>query len=86
MKAVIHLCAQEERAMLLDVWRKFEANLGTENAENLRNVESKLPRKIKKRRKIPTEDGVSVCLSRGYGGFNVLCLGFAVRCGLGGVL
>ena len=50
---------KEERLMLLEGWKAFELANGTE--ENLEAVQEKMPRKIKKRKKIETADGVSQC-------------------------
>ena len=47
---------KEERVMLLEAWRDFEKQNGDE--ESLKVVEDKMPRRIKKRRKMVSEDGV----------------------------
>lgn len=49
---------KEERVMLLEAWRDFEKQNGDE--ESLKVVEDKMPRRIKKRRKMVSEDGVSI--------------------------
>ncbi|XP_076095734.1 crooked neck-like protein 1 [Mytilus galloprovincialis] len=46
---------KEERLMLLESWQEFEADNGDE--ETRKNVDKLMPQKIKKRRKIQTEDG-----------------------------
>ena len=48
---------KEERLMLLEGWKAFEYANG--NDENIKTVLEKMPRKIKKRKKIETADGVS---------------------------
>ena len=45
----------EERVMLLEAWRDFEKEQG--DGTSLEQVRSKLPRRIKKRRKVYREDG-----------------------------
>lgn len=47
---------KEERLMLLEGWKAFEYEHGT--PETRKAVEEKLPKRIKKRRKIETADGV----------------------------
>eukprot|EP01006_Ploeotia_vitrea_P032253 TRINITY_DN64517_c0_g1_i1.p2 TRINITY_DN64517_c0_g1~~TRINITY_DN64517_c0_g1_i1.p2 ORF type:complete len:823 (-),score=490.96 TRINITY_DN64517_c0_g1_i1:636-3104(-) len=47
---------KEERAMLLESWRDFEANFGTQ--ATLRDVTSKLPKRVKKKRLVHSADGV----------------------------
>ncbi|CAC5356635.1 CRN [Mytilus coruscus] len=46
---------KEERLMLLESWQEFEADNGDE--ETRKHVDKLMPQKIKKRRKIQTEDG-----------------------------
>ncbi|XP_046859384.1 crooked neck-like protein 1 [Xenia sp. Carnegie-2017] len=46
---------KEERLMLLESWKQFEKTVGDE--ESLEVVQKKMPRKVKKRRKIETDDG-----------------------------
>ena len=46
---------KEERLMLLETWRDFEQENGGE--EEKREVGGLMPRRIKRRRKIQTEDG-----------------------------
>jgi len=47
----------EERALLLESWRDFEKAHGDEEAQA--SLRSKMPRKIKKRRKVTNDDGVT---------------------------
>ncbi|KAK7506895.1 hypothetical protein BaRGS_00001746 [Batillaria attramentaria] len=47
---------KEERLMLLENWQQFEAEYG--NEESQKAVEKLMPQKVKKRRKIQTEDGL----------------------------
>lgn len=47
---------KEERLMLLEAWRAFEYEHGVQESQN--KIEERMPRKIKKRRKIETTDGV----------------------------
>lgn len=49
---------KEERLMLLEAWRAFEYENGDEDSQN--KIEERMPRKIKKRRKIETPDGVRI--------------------------
>jgi len=46
---------KEERLMLLEAWKTFEEEHGTE--ETLASVEREMPRRVKKRRKITRDDG-----------------------------
>lgn len=46
---------KEERAMLLEKWRNVEASSGEIGDVNV--VLSKLPKKLKKRRQVTSEDG-----------------------------
>ncbi|XP_052106199.1 crooked neck-like protein 1 [Mytilus californianus] len=46
---------KEERLMLLESWQEFEADNGDE--ETCKHVDKLMPQKIKKRRKIQTDDG-----------------------------
>ncbi|XP_028409035.1 crooked neck-like protein 1 [Dendronephthya gigantea] len=46
---------KEERFMLLESWKQFETTSGDE--ESLELVQKKMPRKVKKRRKVETDDG-----------------------------
>lgn len=48
---------KEERLMLLEAWKAFEYEHGDEKSQIY--IESRLPKRIKKRRKIETPDGVS---------------------------
>ena len=45
----------EQRALLLEAWRDMEMAAG--DLENLEKVNHKMPRKVKKRRKVQNEDG-----------------------------
>lgn len=47
---------KEERLMLLDSWRKFEDEFGT--VADKERVDKLMPEKVKKRRKVQTDDGV----------------------------
>ncbi|PIK60199.1 putative crooked neck-like protein 1 isoform X2 [Apostichopus japonicus] len=46
---------KEERLVLLEAWKDFEEELGTE--DSLENVQKLMPKRVKKRRQIETEDG-----------------------------
>merc|ERR1711979_183055 len=46
---------KEERLMLLEAWRDFEKEEGDEKSQAM--VAQLLPRRVKKRRKIQTDDG-----------------------------
>lgn len=48
---------KEERAMLLEEWLNMEASFGSSGDISL--VQKKLPRKVKKKRPISSEDGTS---------------------------
>ena len=48
--------AKEERVMLLEAWKAFEESVGS-SEEVLAKVEKKLPRRVKRKRPIYTEDG-----------------------------
>lgn len=47
---------KEERLLLLESWRDFEREFGSE--ETIERVRKLLPEKVKKRRKLTSEDGV----------------------------
>lgn len=47
---------KEERLMLLESWRSFEDEFGT--ASDKERVDKLMPEKVKKRRKVQTDDGV----------------------------
>ena len=47
---------KEERLMLLEAWKEFEKEEGDEKTRKV--VQDLLPRRIKKRRKIQSEDGM----------------------------
>ncbi|XP_006812602.1 crooked neck-like protein 1 [Saccoglossus kowalevskii] len=46
---------KENRLMLLESWKEFEINCGDD--DSLRRVQDQMPKKVKKRRKVQTEDG-----------------------------
>lgn len=48
---------KEERLMLLESWRDFEKEFGSDSTRE--RVRKLLPEKVKKRRKLTAEDGVS---------------------------
>lgn len=47
---------KEERVMLLESWRSFEDEFGTDATKE--RIDKLMPEKIKKRRKLQAEDGV----------------------------
>ena len=47
---------KEERLMLLEAWKEFEKEEGDEKSRKA--VEDLMPRRVKKRRKIQSEDGI----------------------------
>lgn len=47
---------KEERLMLLESWKNFEEEFGTESSRE--RVDKLMPEKVKKRRKLQAEDGV----------------------------
>lgn len=47
---------KEERVMLLEAWQEFEADYGDD--ESRKAVQNLMPKRVKKRRRIQTEDGV----------------------------
>lgn len=47
---------KEERLMLLESWREFEREFGSDSSRE--RVMKLLPEKVKKRRKLTAEDGV----------------------------
>lgn len=55
-KAMRNCEEKEERVMLLESWRSFEEEFGTETTKE--RIEKLMPEKIKKRRKLQAEDGV----------------------------
>lgn len=60
---------KEERLMLLESWRDFERDFGSE--ATMEKVRRLMPKKVKKRRKITAEDGVrrlfvTSCLKMGF--------------------
>lgn len=48
---------KEERVMLLEAWRELELKHG--DSITVQRVESKMPRRVKRRQKIIGQDGVS---------------------------
>lgn len=50
---------KEERLMLLESWRDFEREFGSESS--MERVRKLMPDKVKKRRKLTAEDGVRTC-------------------------
>lgn len=48
---------KEERVMLADAWKAFELSLGDE--EKIATIETKMPEKVKRRRKMVAEDGTA---------------------------
>lgn len=52
---------KEERLMLLESWRDFEKEFGSE--ATMEKVRKLMPKKVKKRRKLTAEDGVRTCSS-----------------------
>lgn len=48
---------KEERVLLLEAWRDLEVSHGDE--VTVQKVESRLPRRVKKRQKVTAQDGVS---------------------------
>ena len=61
---------KEERAMLLEKWLNLEASSGELGDVSL--VQSKLPKKLKKRRQVSTEDGSSRYVTNSLSGFQGL--------------
>lgn len=59
---------KEERAMLLEEWLNMESNFGELGDVSL--VQTKLPKKLKKRRQIASYDG----LSAGYVPVNLMLI------------
>lgn len=57
---------KEERVMLLEAWRELEHTHGDEST--VERVESKMPRRVKKRQKVTGQDGVN------FKNFNVYLL------------
>merc|ERR1712228_404049 len=54
-KALRQAREKEERLMLLEAWRDFESSEGTEATQ--KQVADLMPRRVKKRRKVETDDG-----------------------------
>lgn len=57
-KAMRNCEEKEERVMLLESWRSFEEEFGTETTKE--RIDKLMPEKIKKRRKLQAEDGVRI--------------------------
>lgn len=57
--------AKEERVMLLEAWRAFEMRVGS-SQEALESVTKKMPRRVKRKRPIHTEDGTAVGMEEYY--------------------
>lgn len=55
-KAMRNCEEKEERVMLLESWRSFEEEFGTDTTKE--RIDKLMPEKIKKRRKLQAEDGV----------------------------
>lgn len=55
-KSMRHCEVKEERLLLLESWRDFEREFGTDAA--MERVRKLLPEKVKKRRKLTADDGV----------------------------
>lgn len=55
-KAMRNCEEKEERVMLLESWKTFEEEFGTDSTKE--RIEKLMPEKIKKRRKLQAEDGV----------------------------
>lgn len=49
---------KEERLLLLEAWKQFEAEKGDEVSKQ--KVEAEMPKRVKKRRKVQTEDGADI--------------------------
>jgi crooked neck len=54
-KALRSADEKEARLMLLEAWQEFETQFGSEKSRS--EVKGQLPKKVKRRRKIQTEDG-----------------------------
>jgi crooked neck len=55
---------KEARVMLLEAWRAFEAAAGT--AASLQSVEARLPKRVKRRRALLSEDGTPAGMEEYY--------------------
>jgi crooked neck len=49
---------KEERVLLLEAWRDFETQ--NRDEKSLENVMQKMPRRVKKRQRMQTDDGVGL--------------------------
>lgn len=49
---------KDERVLLLEAWRDFEAQYGDETSQA--KVKDKMPRRVKKRQRVQAQDGVSL--------------------------
>ncbi len=63
---------KEARVMLLEAWRAFEAAAGT--AASLQSVEARLPKRVKRRRALISEDGTPAGMEEYY---DYMCAPFA---------
>lgn len=64
---------KEERLMLLEAWQAFEYEHGDEASRNA--VTNLMPKRVKKRRRIQTQDGVNINLpSIKLTNFNIGCV------------
>lgn len=52
---------KEERLLLLESWRDFEREFGTDTT--MERIRKLLPEKVKKRRKLTAEDGVRAVMT-----------------------
>ncbi len=50
----------ESRVMVLEAWKEFELNLDEKDQTKIEYVSSLMPKQIRKRRKIQSEDGVII--------------------------
>lgn len=48
---------KEERVLLLEAWKEFEAEHGDEESRD--KLKTKLPKRIKRRQRVQADDGVS---------------------------
>lgn len=61
---------KEERLLLLESWRDFEREFGTDTT--IERIRKLLPEKVKKRRKLTAEDGVRVMTSVSAAAFIII--------------
>mmetsp|Transcript_35189 Transcript_35189/g.67252 ORF Transcript_35189/g.67252 Transcript_35189/m.67252 type:complete len:729 (-) Transcript_35189:192-2378(-) len=57
--------AKEERVMLLEAWRAFEMRVGS-SPEAMEAVSKKMPRRVKRKRAVTTEDGTPAGMEEYY--------------------